>query len=207
MFLSKLVYVTLLPELIFGNLSGCMMQSGQQWRPVGGCFGGSGVNEICSDRGQMKPLSKSQSGTLDDDFNNIKPWIYSDYGRVVVAPARPRGSYKPALPYLQNGFALLQIAVQEARETHATILQFSALPHVVSTGCQVYFVRTAMHQVTFCSIADISVPKPRNSLGNELSERADSNHISLRMANLLHVRLGCFHRESRPHPSSDPLCF
>ena len=114
----------------------------------------------------MKPLSESQTGALDDDFNNMRTWIYSDYGRVVITPARPP---RPAIPYLQNGFALLQIAVQEAREYHATMLPFLALSYIVFTGCQVYFVRTAMHQVAFCSIADISVPKPRNSLGNELS--------------------------------------
>ena len=156
----------------------------------------------------MKPLSESQTGALDDDFNNMRTWIYSDYGRVVVTPAEPP---RPAIPYLQNGFALLQIAVQEAREYHATMLPFLTLSYIVFTGCQVYFVcfkRAAMQQVAFCSIEDISVPNPRNSLGNELSQRADSNHISLRMANLLHVRsLGYFRRESRPHPSSDPLCF
>ena len=156
----------------------------------------------------MKPLSESQTGTLDDDFNNMRTWIYSDYGRVVVTPARPP---RPAIPYLQNGFALLQIAVQEAREYHATMLPFLALSYIVFTGCQVYFVcfkGAAMHQVAFCSIEYISVPNPRNSLGNVVAQRADSYHISLRMANLLHVRsLGYFHRESRPHPSSDPLCF
>ena len=75
----------------------------------------------------MKPLSESQTGALDDDFNNMRTWIYSDYGRVVVTPARPP---RPAIPYLQNGFALLQIAVQEAREYHATILPFLALSYI-----------------------------------------------------------------------------
>jgi hypothetical protein len=90
-----------------------MMQSGQQWRPVGGCFGGSGSNQVCSNRGQMSPLSNAQFGTLDDDFASAT-WIYSDFGRVVVNPAKPRRQYIPAMPYLQNSFALLQIAIQEA---------------------------------------------------------------------------------------------
>jgi hypothetical protein len=94
-----------------------MLQSGQQWRPVGGCFGGSGTNQVCSDRGQMSPLSSSQFGTLDDDFARVT-WIYADYGRVVVNPTKPRGQYIPAMPYLQNSFALLQIAIQEASNNH-----------------------------------------------------------------------------------------
>jgi hypothetical protein len=91
-----------------------MLQSGQQWRPAGGCFGGSGANQVCSSRGQMRPLSSSQFGTLDDDFGDTR-WIFSDFGRVVVNPAYPSGQYIAAMPYLQNSFALIQIAIQEAR--------------------------------------------------------------------------------------------
>lgn len=104
------------------NYTSCLMQSGQQWRPVGGCFGGSGTNQVCSDRGQMSPLSNSRFGTLDDDFARVT-WIYADYGRVVVNPTKPRGQYIPAMPYLQNGFALLQIAIQEARDDHRTFFR------------------------------------------------------------------------------------
>lgn len=100
------------------NFTGCMLQSGMQWRAVGGCFGGSGADQVCSNRGQMSPLPNTRCGTLDDDFNGVShpdKWIYTDYGRTVVTPPKPDFQYIPALPYLQNGFALLQIAVQEAR--------------------------------------------------------------------------------------------
>lgn len=97
------------------NYTGCMLQSGEQWRPAGGCFGGIGAGQVCSNRGQMTPLSPVQFGTLDDDFNS-KTWIYADYGRVVVNPPKQlSGGYIPAIPYLQNGFVLLQIALQEVR--------------------------------------------------------------------------------------------
>jgi hypothetical protein len=103
------------------NYTSCMLQSGLQWRPVGGCLGGSGMDQICSKGGKMSPLSKSRFGTLDDDFNGVKKWIYTDFGRTVVTPPRSdRGQYIPAMPYLQNGFALLQIAVQEVCVCHAS---------------------------------------------------------------------------------------
>jgi hypothetical protein len=93
-----------------------MLQSGMQWRPVGGCFGGSGADQICSNRGQISPPLKAQFGSLDDDFiGKSNKWIYADYGRVVVTAAKSDRRFVPAMPYLQNGFALLQIAVQEVR--------------------------------------------------------------------------------------------
>jgi len=99
------------------NYTGCMMQAGPQWRPVGkSCFGGSGADQVCSDQGRMSPLSSAQFGTLDDNFNGIK-WIYADFGRVVVtSPKNNNGNFIPAIPYVQNGFVLLQIALQEARQ-------------------------------------------------------------------------------------------
>jgi hypothetical protein len=119
------------------NFTSCMLQSGQQWRPVGGCFGGSGADQVCSNRGQMSPLSKVQFGTLDDDFNGanvFNKWIFTDYGRTVVMPAKPDGQYVPAMPYLQNGFALLQIAVQEVCERRASII--SLISNVLSQAAK-----------------------------------------------------------------------
>jgi hypothetical protein len=61
----------------------------------------------------MSALLSVEFGRLEDDYAGAQ-WIYTDYGRMVVSPAKPSGSYRAAMPYLQNGFVLLQIAVQEA---------------------------------------------------------------------------------------------
>ncbi len=165
-----------------------MLQSGRQWRPVGGCFGGNGANQVCSDRGRMSPLSNTQFGTLDDDFEDSK-WIFSDFGRVVVNPARPDYQYTPAMPYLQNSFILLQIALQEV----VTFSTYRSIYYCVFSdpvsGRKVYFMRGALYQVSLHSIADISLPQPRNAVGDELLQRANSYHISLRLAHLFHVRV------------------